>query len=99
VRISKEIDEFVSGKDAAYAWDRPRVSAALSAEQREILEKRGVLSPAEIHRLASKTREVMGAAGGHKAACHSDVADDEKARPEDATLHAQRRAREERPGH
>jgi phosphomethylpyrimidine synthase len=80
VRISKEIVQFVSGKDEQYAWERPRLSAALSAEQREILERRGVLSPAEIHRLASKTREAMGAEGGHKAACHSDHVDDEKAR-------------------
>jgi phosphomethylpyrimidine synthase len=80
VRISKEIDEFVSGKDAGYAWDRPRVTSALSVEQREILEKRGVLSPDEIHRLASKTREAMGAVGGQRAACHSDVAADDEAR-------------------
>ena len=40
---------------------------------------RGVLSPAEIHRLASKTRDRMGAAPGHKAGCHSDVASDEEA--------------------
>jgi phosphomethylpyrimidine synthase len=74
VRISKEIDQFVSGKDAAYAWDRPRTTAALSPAQREILERRGVLPPDELHRLASKTRAAMGAAGGRKAACHSDVA-------------------------
>jgi phosphomethylpyrimidine synthase len=74
VRISKEITEFVSGKDAAYAWDLPRVSAALSPEQREILEKRDVLDSEEIHRLASKTRRDMGANAGHKAACHSDSA-------------------------
>ena len=39
----------------------PRVSDALSREQREILERRGVLSPEEIHRLAGKTRRAMGA--------------------------------------
>jgi phosphomethylpyrimidine synthase len=79
VRISKEITQFVSGKEAGYAWERPTPSAALTPEQRAILEKRGVLSPAEIHRLASKTRERVGAAPGHKAACHSDVASDEEA--------------------
>ena len=79
VRISKEITEFVSGKDGAYAWESPRVSAALSPEQQEILEKRGVLSPAEIQRLASKTRRAMGATEGHKAACHSDLAGDDEA--------------------
>jgi phosphomethylpyrimidine synthase len=73
VRISREIVEFVSGKDAEYAWDRPQVTAALSAEQREILEKRGVLSPDEIHRLAHKTRRAMAGERGEKAACHSEA--------------------------
>jgi phosphomethylpyrimidine synthase len=72
VRISKEIGEFFSGKDESYAWDLPKVSAALSAEQREILEKRGVLSSQEIHRLARKTRRAMSADTGERAACHSD---------------------------
>ena len=76
VRISKEIVEFASGKDEEFAWEKPKLSAALTPEQREILEKRGVLSPAEIHRLASKTREAVGG-DESKAACHSDyVADD-----------------------
>ena len=80
VRISKEIVEFVSGKDEAYAWEQPKVSAALTAEQREILEKRGVLEPAEIHRLARKTRERMAGSGeGERAACHSDVASSDEA--------------------
>jgi len=79
VRISKEITQFVSGKEAGYAWERPHLSAALTTEQREILERRGVLSPEELHRLASKTRERVGAAPGHKAGCHSDVASDEEA--------------------
>ena len=72
VRISKEITEFISGKDSEYAWEQPKVSAALSPEQREILQKRGVLDAAEIHRLASKTRETMGGDPGQRAACHSD---------------------------
>ncbi len=71
VRISKEIVEFTSGKDEAYAWDKPQISAALTAEQREILEKRGVLSPEEVHRLATKTKKEMGADHA-KASCHSD---------------------------
>jgi phosphomethylpyrimidine synthase len=79
VRISKEITQFVSGKEAEYAWDAPKLSAALTPTQRAILEQRGVLAPADLHRLASKTRERVGAAPGHKAACHSDVADDEEA--------------------
>jgi phosphomethylpyrimidine synthase len=79
VRISKEITEFVSGKDEDYAWEKPSVSEALSAEQREILEKRGVLTPEEIHRLAGKTRRAMGADRGHQAACHSEASPSEKA--------------------
>jgi len=79
VRISKEITQFVSGKEAEYSWDKPKLSAALTPAQRAILEQRGVLSPADIHRLASKTRERVGAAPGQKAACHSDVASDEEA--------------------
>jgi len=74
VRISKEITGFLSGKDEAYAWEKPHVSAALSPEQQEILERRGVLGPEELHRLASKTREKVGAERGEKAACHSDLA-------------------------
>jgi phosphomethylpyrimidine synthase len=59
VRISKEIQEFASGKDESYQWDKPRRTDALTPEQREILQKRGVLAPAEIHRLASKTHKAM----------------------------------------
>ena len=77
VRISKEIQEFASGKDDAFAWDSPKISAALTEEQQRILRERGVLSPAEIHRLAGKTKAAVGASGGAgKAACHSDLADD-----------------------
>ncbi len=79
VRISKEIAEFASGKEAEYQWDRAKVSAALTPQQRAILEQRGVLSPEEIHRLASKTRKAVGAEQGRKAACHSDYADAESA--------------------
>ena len=79
VRISKEIVEFASGKDSSYAWDKAKVSAALTVEQRTILEKRGVLNPDEIHRLASKTRKSMEAQE-HKASCHSDFVDADEAR-------------------
>jgi phosphomethylpyrimidine synthase len=76
VRISKEIELFVSGKDEAYQWDKPKISQALNQTQKDILAQRGVLSPQEIHRLATKTRTEMGLEG-RKAACHSDlVADD-----------------------
>jgi phosphomethylpyrimidine synthase len=74
VRISKEITLFASGEDEEYAWDRPKVSSALSDDQKEILRKRGVLSPEELQQLASKTRDRMGA-DESKADCHSDVAD------------------------
>jgi phosphomethylpyrimidine synthase len=80
VRISREIAEFVSGKDARYAWERPQVTAALTPEQRAILERRGVLAPEELERLASKTRRAMGAAPGRRAACHSDASDPTEAR-------------------
>ncbi len=79
VRISKEISSFVSGKDETYAWEKPKISAALSSEQKQILQRRGVLEPAELHRLASKTRSAMGAEEG-RAGCHSDVRDDDGAR-------------------
>jgi phosphomethylpyrimidine synthase len=74
VRISKEIQEFASGKEADYQWEKARVSAALSTDQKAILEKRGVLSPEEIHKLASKTKKVMSG-NGSKASCHSDYVD------------------------
>ncbi len=79
VRISKEIVEFASGKSEEYAWEKPKRSDALSAEQQEILAKRGVLSPEEIHRLASKTKKAVGADQG-KASCHSDYVDPETAK-------------------
>jgi phosphomethylpyrimidine synthase len=78
VRISKEIQEFASGKAEGFERGKPVRSAALTAEQQEILAKRGVLSPEEIHRLASKTRKAVGAEAG-KASCHSDYVDPEQA--------------------
>ncbi|WP_206028640.1 phosphomethylpyrimidine synthase ThiC [Thalassoroseus pseudoceratinae] len=81
VRISKEIQEFASGKSESYQWDRAKVSQALTAEQKEILEKRGVLSPEEIHKLASKTAgSVSPATDDGKAACHSDFVDADQAK-------------------
>jgi phosphomethylpyrimidine synthase len=80
VRISKEIQEFASGKEEKFAWDKPKVTAALTAEQQEILKQRGVLSPQEIHELANKTKTVVGVGKGAKASCHSDYVDDEKAK-------------------
>ncbi|MFO0961631.1 MAG: phosphomethylpyrimidine synthase ThiC [Phycisphaerales bacterium] len=80
VRISKEIQEFASGKEEEYQRGRPVRSAALTPEQQEILERRGVLSPQEIHRLASKTRAAVGAKEGERANCHSDYSDPEAAK-------------------
>jgi phosphomethylpyrimidine synthase len=88
VRISKEIVEFTSGKDSSYAWDKAKVTAALTDEQQSILEKRGVLSPDEIHRLASKTRKSMEAQE-QKASCHSDFVDADAARRlQESAVHA-----------
>jgi phosphomethylpyrimidine synthase len=80
VRISREIQEFGSGKDERFAWDAPRVSAALTPEQQRILERRGALDPRELERLAAKTRSAMGAERGERGACHSDRAQADEAR-------------------
>ncbi len=79
VRISKEIVEFASGKADGYQRARAEKSAALTDEQRAILEQRGVLSPEEIHKLASKTRKAVGADKG-RADCHSDYVEPSAAR-------------------
>jgi phosphomethylpyrimidine synthase len=86
VRISKEIQEFMSGKAEGYERmgangkaGAPVKSGALTPEQQEILAKRGVLSPEEIHKLASKTKKAVGADAG-KASCHSDYVDPEAAK-------------------
>jgi phosphomethylpyrimidine synthase len=68
VRISKEITDFLSGKDeqsqpAKVAMQSPGVTAAGA----ETLKQRGNLTPEEIHKLAHK-----GRVGGKKAVCHSD---------------------------
>ncbi|MBX3441421.1 MAG: phosphomethylpyrimidine synthase ThiC [Planctomyces sp.] len=80
VRISKEIVQFASGKSEEYRRDKAKITAALTPDQLQILETRGNLSPTEIHRLASKTKQAVGAAEGQKAACHSDYVDDDEAR-------------------
>src|SRR5690606_34977709 len=85
VRISKEIQEFASGK--ADGFERvgkggrvgaPVKSAGLTPEQAEVLEKRGYLSPEEVHALARKGRRDGGREGqtdasdAGKRSCHSD---------------------------
>ena len=72
VRISKEIQDFASGKAHGFepmggadgtTPNAPKVSAALTPAQQEILRQRGYLHPDEIHKLAAKTkRAVLGAA-------------------------------------
>jgi phosphomethylpyrimidine synthase len=79
VRISKEIQEFASGKEEGFERGKPVRSAALTAEQQEVLAKRGVLSPEEIHKLANKTRKAVGGEAA-KASCHSDYVDADEAR-------------------
>ena len=80
VRISKEIVEFASGKAEGFVRERVAKSPALSPEQREILEQRGVLSPDEIHRLASKTKQAVGIESGERPSCHSDYVPSDEAR-------------------
>ncbi|HLP85840.1 MAG TPA: phosphomethylpyrimidine synthase [Phycisphaerales bacterium] len=99
VRISKEIQEFASGK--AEGFERmggadgtkpgaPKKSLPLTPEQQAILEKRGVLSPDEIHKLAAKTKQAINPAATNaesrmpnadtsKLSCHSDYVDAETA--------------------
>ncbi len=81
VRISKEIVAFASGKEADFQRPGGKAmrSAGLTDEQREILEKRGVLPQEEIERLAHK---------GERAACHSDIVSDvdEARRVQEAAL-------------
>src|SRR5690349_20879781 len=73
VRISKEIGDFLSGKDeASQPARRALQSPGVSDEGAETLKRRGNLTPDEIHALAHK---------GKKAACHSDnVADADSAK-------------------
>ncbi|MFG0274922.1 MAG: phosphomethylpyrimidine synthase ThiC [Phycisphaerales bacterium] len=90
VRISKEIQEFASGKAEGFEREKVVRSAALTDEQRQLLETRGYLQPDEIHRLASKTKKQMapsppggegrGEGSASKAACHSDFVDADEAR-------------------
>jgi len=73
MRISKEILEFASGKDADFQpLKTVTKSTGVSDEGKELLKQRGVLTQEQIHALAHK---------GKKAECHSDlVAEPEKAR-------------------
>ena len=80
VRISKEIQEFESGQAEEFAWDKPKITDSLTEEQQQILAQRGVLDPAEIHRLASKARSRTAGDSKEAPACHSEQSDAEAAR-------------------
>jgi phosphomethylpyrimidine synthase len=73
VRISKEINEFYSGKAEGFEPARKAIqSPGVSDAGAEVLKQRGVLSQDEIMKLAHK---------GKKAECHSDnVADADQAK-------------------
>jgi phosphomethylpyrimidine synthase len=80
VRISKEIAESTSGQDQAYARGDPGPSEGLTPAEREIPERRGAASPAEIRRLADEARSAMRSDPGSKPPCHSDEVDGAEAR-------------------
>ncbi len=73
MRISKEIQEFASGKDPKFdPVKKSGPSEGVSAAGAELLAQRGILNQEQIRALAHK---------GQKAACHSDnVADPEEAK-------------------
>jgi phosphomethylpyrimidine synthase len=75
VRISKEIQEFASGKaDDAQPEKRAQKSPGVTDTGSEVLKQRGNLTPEQIHALAHKGRT-------GKADCHSDnVAEPEAAK-------------------
>ncbi|MFG0318017.1 MAG: phosphomethylpyrimidine synthase ThiC [Planctomycetota bacterium JB042] len=80
VRISKEIQEFASGKAEGFEAGKAKRSPALTEEQQAILASRGYLDPSEIHRLASKTKAVVHEEDDGKLSCHSDHVPSEEAR-------------------
>ena len=82
VRISKEIQDWASGKAEGFTPEKKaQLSTGLTEEQARILEERGNLSPEEIHKLAARAKGKLPAADATgKAACHSDYVDDDKAK-------------------
>ncbi len=73
MRISKEIQEFASGKDENFQPLKASAkSSGVSADGIDLLKQRGVLTQEQIHALAHK---------GKKAECHTDkVVDPEEAK-------------------
>jgi len=81
VRISKEIQDWASGKAEGFVPEKKaKLTAALTPEQAAILEQRGNLSPEDIHKLANKVKGKVAANDEGKASCHSDFVDDEEAK-------------------
>ncbi len=81
VRISKEIQDFASGKADGFERGKPVKSDALTPEQQQILAQRGYLKPEEIHKLAAKVKaKVIPGDDAGKAACHSDYVDADEAK-------------------
>jgi phosphomethylpyrimidine synthase len=76
--LVNEFSDELPWSDQACATGGAKVSAALNAEQKRVLEQRGVLSADEVHRLASKTKRAVQA-DTNKAGCHSDLTDTESA--------------------
>ncbi len=71
MRISKEIQEFASGKDPGFQPERKAAaSEGVDQEGADLLKQRGVLTQEQIHALAHK---------GTKAACHTDNVQDPQA--------------------
>jgi phosphomethylpyrimidine synthase len=91
VRISKEIQDFASGKADGFerlgAGGKPGApikSDALSEEQQAILKQRGYLKPEEIHKLAAKVKKAVSSpvadgGGGTRSVTEGGVS---KAAPE-----------------
>jgi len=86
VRISKEIQEWASGKAEGFARNgdgKTVKSAALTPEQQQILASRGNLSPEEIHKLAAKKKKKVAgevqAEDKDAPSCHSDYVDPDEA--------------------
>ncbi len=76
----KEIQEFTSGKAKEYETGKAKRSPGLSGDQQKILEQRGYLSPEEIHRLAAEVKEAVAPVEDGKLSCHSDYVDAEAAK-------------------
>ena len=90
VRISKEIQDWASGKAEGFDRGKTKKSPGLTPEQQAILNQRGHLSPDEVHKLAAKAKGKLESAGAvhdnGKASCHSDYVDDDQARKLQAEL-------------